>query len=88
MERQRADVLGKANKKPPSHKRIRKKRTAIPVAAPKVPSLASMGSGDGIVGLNYNVKEDKTWRVNPTERGICLLWLYFIIKIYYNSFLM
>ncbi|XP_029033952.1 rho GTPase-activating protein 190 isoform X4 [Osmia bicornis bicornis] len=69
LERQKvADVLGKANKKPPSHKRIRKKRTAIPVAAPKVPSLASMGSGDGIVGLNYNIKEDKNWRVNPAER--------------------
>lgn len=85
MERQRiADISGKANKKPPSHKRIRKKRTPIFVASPKVPS--SMGSGDSI-GLNYNIKEVKL-RVNPTERGICLLWLYFIIKIYYNSFLM
>lgn len=89
LERQRvADVLGKVNKKPPSHKRIRKKRTAIPVAAPKVPSLASMGSGDGIVGLNYNVKEDKSWRVNPTERGIICIHYddsvnCFIIKICY-----
>ncbi|XP_028519787.1 rho GTPase-activating protein 190 isoform X2 [Apis cerana] len=65
LERQRiADISGKANKKPPSHKRIRKKRTPIFVASPKVPS--SMGSGDGI-GLNYNVKEVKL-RVNPTER--------------------
>ncbi|XP_043801335.1 rho GTPase-activating protein 190 isoform X1 [Apis laboriosa] len=65
LERQRiADISGKANKKPPSHKRIRKKRTPIFVASPKVPS--SMGSGDSI-GLNYNVKEVKL-RVNPTER--------------------
>lgn len=70
LERQRVtDALGKANKKPSSHKRIRKKRTAIPVATPKVPSLASMGSGDGIVGLNYNMKEDKNWRVDPVDRG-------------------
>ncbi|KAG6799126.1 rho GTPase-activating protein [Apis mellifera caucasica] len=65
LERQRiADISGKANKKPPSHKRIRKKRTPIFVASPKVPS--SMGSGDSI-GLNYNVKEIKP-RINPTER--------------------
>ncbi|XP_076178704.1 rho GTPase-activating protein 190 isoform X5 [Ptiloglossa arizonensis] len=71
LERQRgvADVLCKVTKKPATHKRIRKKRTAIPVAAPKVPTLASMGSGDGIVGLNYNVKEDKNWRGDPVERG-------------------
>lgn len=70
MERQRAtDVLSKGNKKPSSHKRIRKKRTAIPVATPKVPSLASMGSGDGIVGLNYNIKDDKNWRVDLADRG-------------------
>lgn len=66
-----ADILGKVNKKPAMHKR-RKKRTAIPVATPKVPPLASLGSGDGIVGLNYNVKEDKNWRVDPTERGAYL----------------
>ncbi|XP_033214904.1 rho GTPase-activating protein 190 isoform X3 [Belonocnema kinseyi] len=63
-----ADLRGVANKKAPAHKRIRKKRTAIPVATPKVPSLASMKSGDGIVGLNYGVKEDKSWRVDPNER--------------------
>ncbi|XP_025993656.1 rho GTPase-activating protein 190 isoform X3 [Solenopsis invicta] len=69
LERQRAtDALIKGNKKCSSHKRIRKKRTAIPVATPKVPSLASMGSGDGIVGLNYNMKDDKNWRVDPAER--------------------
>ncbi|XP_076636409.1 rho GTPase-activating protein 190 isoform X1 [Colletes latitarsis] len=71
LERQRmADVLVKANKKPATHKRIRKKRIAIPVAAPKVPSLVSMGSGDGIVSLNYNIKEDKNWRGDPVERGV------------------
>lgn len=83
MERQRggvADVLGKINKKPQSHKRIRKKRTAIPVAAPKVPSLASMGSGDGIGGLNYNAKEDKNWRINLTERGMHLLYFHYIFS--------
>lgn len=70
MERQRAtDVLNKTSKKSLSHKRIRKKRTAIPVATPKVPSLASMGSGDGIVGLNYNMKDDKNWRVDSADRG-------------------
>lgn len=70
LERQRvADVIAKANKKPTTHKRIRKKRAAIPVATPKVPSLGSMASGDGIVGLNYSVKDDKTWRIDITERG-------------------
>ena len=64
-----ADLLGVANKKASAHKRIRKKRTAIPVATPKVPTLANMKSGDGIVGLNYGVKEDKSWRVDPNERG-------------------
>lgn len=69
MERQRAtDVLCKSSKKSLSHKRIRKKRTAIPVATPKVPSLASMGSGDGL-GMNYNMKDDKNWRVDPVDRG-------------------
>ncbi|XP_011307003.1 rho GTPase-activating protein 190 isoform X6 [Fopius arisanus] len=69
LERQRvADVIAKANKKPTTHKRTRKKRAAIPVATPKVPSLGSMTSGDGIVGLNYSVKDDKTWRIDLTER--------------------
>ncbi|XP_024940341.1 rho GTPase-activating protein 190 isoform X7 [Cephus cinctus] len=69
LERQRiSDVLGKMNKKPSTHKRTRKKRTAIPVATPKVPSLASMTSGDGIVGLNYTMKDDKSWRMDPAER--------------------
>jgi len=81
LERQRAtDVLSKANKKPSSHKRIRKKRTAIPVATPKVPSLASMGSGDGIVGLNYNMKDDKNWRVDPADRGKSFDYFMFIYK--------
>lgn len=71
LERQRGvtDVLAKSIKKPATHKRIRKKRAAIPVATPKVPSLASMGGNDGIVGLNYSIKEDKNWRIDPTERG-------------------
>lgn len=69
LERQKiVDALGKVNKKPLTHKRIRKKRIAIPVATPKVPSLASMGSGDGIVGMNYNLKDDKNWRIDPAER--------------------
>ncbi|XP_076751830.1 rho GTPase-activating protein 190 isoform X3 [Xylocopa sonorina] len=69
LERQRvAGILSKTNKKPPSHKRTRKKRAPIFVAGPTVPSLSNVGSGDGIVGLNYNVKEDKNWRTNPAER--------------------
>lgn len=69
-ERQRSvDLLGKANKKPSTHKRIRKKRTAIPVATPKVPLLSSLGSGEGIPGLNYSMKEDKTWRHDTMDRG-------------------
>lgn len=77
-----AEALGKANnKKTSSHKRTRKKRTAIPVATPKVPTLAGMpGSGggignfgDGIVGLNYSMKDDKNWRVDPTERGTFII---------------
>lgn len=80
MERQRAtDVLSKTSKKSLSHKRIRKKRTAIPVATPKVPSLASMGSGDGIVGLNYNMKDDKNWRVDSADRG---KFFYFLTNYY------
>ncbi|XP_026673427.1 rho GTPase-activating protein 190 isoform X4 [Ceratina calcarata] len=68
LERQRvAGILSKASKKPPSHKRTRKKRAPIFVAGPTVPTSASMG-GDGIIGLNYNVKEDKSWRTNPVER--------------------
>lgn len=76
LERQKvADVMGKANKKALSHKRIRKKRTAIPVATPKVPSLAGIGTNDGIVGLNYTIKDDKNWRVDSLERGgFCLGW--------------
>ncbi|XP_076668490.1 rho GTPase-activating protein 190 isoform X2 [Andrena cerasifolii] len=58
LERHRvADVSGKGNKKPATHKRIRKKT-----------SLASMGSGDGIIQLGYSVKEDKNWRLNTVER--------------------
>ena len=88
LERQRvAEALGKANnKKLSSHKRTRKKRTAIPVATPKVPSLVGLSvplgvggviSGgsltDGIVGLNYSLREDKSWRVDPAERGTNLM---------------
>lgn len=82
LERQRTtDALIKGNKKCSSHKRIRKKRTAIPVATPKVPLLASMGSGDGIVGLNYNMKDEKNWRVDPTERGkIASSFIYIFLK--------
>ncbi|XP_014212996.1 rho GTPase-activating protein 190 [Copidosoma floridanum] len=75
LERQRiAEALGKLNnKKISSHKRTRKKRTAIPVATPKVPSLSGISGGggpltDGIIGLNYSVKDDKSWRVDSTER--------------------
>jgi hypothetical protein len=35
------DVYSKVNRKPTSHKRVRKKRTAIPVATPRVPTLPS-----------------------------------------------
>lgn len=75
LERQRmvADALSKVNnKKSSSHKRSRKKRTAIPVATPKVPTLGGMPGGgmvDGIVGLNYSVKDDKSWRMDSTEKG-------------------
>jgi hypothetical protein len=71
LERQSAiDVLNKANKKPLTfHKRIRKKRFAISVATLKVPLLANMGSGDDIVDLNYNIKDDKNWRVNAVDSG-------------------
>ncbi|XP_058794856.1 rho GTPase-activating protein 190 isoform X2 [Phymastichus coffea] len=78
LERQKvAEALGKAinNKKLSSHKRTRKKRTAIPVATPKVPTLAGIAGGggavltDGIVGLNYTaVKDDKGWRIDSTEK--------------------
>ncbi|KAJ8665241.1 hypothetical protein QAD02_006903 [Eretmocerus hayati] len=77
LERQRvAEALGKANnnRKTSSHKRTRKKRTAIPVATPKVPSMISGMSGvgaalsDGIVGLNYSAKDDKSWRMDSAER--------------------
>lgn len=64
-----ADVFNKGNKKSASHKRIRKKRTAIPVATPKVPSLASIGSADA--AHNYSIKDDKSWRVDSMERGQC-----------------
>lgn len=87
LERQRVtDVLGKANKKPSTHKRIRKKRTAIPVATPKVPLLASMvGSGDGIVGLNYNMKDDKNWRIDPADRGMNFFYIYwYSFLVVYN----
>lgn len=88
LERQRAtDALIKGNKKPSSHKRIRKKRTAIPVATPKVPSLASMGSGDGIVGLNYNMKDEKNWRVDPAERGKIFFSFIFFLSMSDYKFL-
>ncbi|XP_011497182.1 PREDICTED: rho GTPase-activating protein 190 [Ceratosolen solmsi marchali] len=77
LERQRvAEALSKVNnKKLSSHKRTRKKRTAIPVATPKVPQLSGMsgviGSGlsDGIIGLNYNMKDDKSWRIDLNDRA-------------------
>ncbi|XP_046620253.1 rho GTPase-activating protein 190 isoform X2 [Neodiprion virginianus] len=68
-ERQRPmEFLGKGNKKSLTHKRIRKKRTAIPVATPKVPLLSSLGGGEGITRLNYTIKEDKNWRHDTMER--------------------
>uniref|UniRef100_A0ABD2W3P8 Rho GTPase-activating protein 190 n=1 Tax=Trichogramma kaykai TaxID=54128 RepID=A0ABD2W3P8_9HYME len=77
LERQKviAEALGKLpnNKKLSSHKRQRKKRTAIPVATPKVPSLPGLGTpgmlADGIVGLNYTVKDDKSWRLDGNDQG-------------------
>lgn len=87
LERQRVtDALGKANKKPLSYKRIRKKRTAIPVATPKVPSLASIGSGDGIC-LNYNTKDDKNWHVDPADRGAYFLLFCFFYFILFEVYL-
>lgn len=89
-----AEALSKANnKKISSHKRTRKKRTAIPVATPKVPTLAGMpGSGggmanfgDGIVGLNYSMKDDKNWRVDPTERGTVFYFIKHIVYLQLKS---
>lgn len=82
-----ADYVGSVNKKTSAHKRIRKKRTPIPVATPKVPSLTSMKSGEGIVGLNYGMKEDKNWRMDPNERGEIFLLGKFEIKIFKVYFL-
>lgn len=48
-ERRKAgDIFSKVNRKPQSHKRMRKKRVAIPVQPPTIP-LSSMGDGPAMM---------------------------------------
>jgi hypothetical protein len=73
--RQRAaDIYSKVNRKPTPHKRIRKKRTAIPVATPRVPPLQppfAAATADGAGVLNYRFKEERArGGCDSSEKGI------------------
>lgn len=61
MERkqQAAEAYNKASRKPTPHKRVRKKRTAIPVPTPRVPNMQSFAP-DGAGMLSYRLKDDKS----------------------------
>ncbi|XP_071440115.1 rho GTPase-activating protein 190 isoform X6 [Hetaerina americana] len=55
------DTYSKVNRKPTPHKRTRKKRTAIPVATPRVPPIqpfSALSDGPGL--LNYRFKEERS----------------------------
>lgn len=54
-----AEAYSKANRKPAPHKRVRKKRTAIPVPTPRVPNMQSFAP-DGAGMLSYRLKDDKS----------------------------
>ncbi|GLH15540.1 Rho GTPase-activating protein 190 [Gryllus bimaculatus] len=59
--RQRAaDIYCKVNRKPTPHKRIRKKRTAIPVPTPRVPPIQAFVPPEGAAMLNYQLKEEQS----------------------------
>ncbi|XP_066996552.2 rho GTPase-activating protein 190 isoform X2 [Anabrus simplex] len=59
--RQRAaDIYCKVNRKPTPHKRIRKKRTAIPVPTPRVPPVQPFATSDATGILNYQLKEEQS----------------------------
>ncbi|XP_046406932.1 rho GTPase-activating protein 190 isoform X3 [Ischnura elegans] len=55
------DTYSKVNRKPTPHKRTRKKRTAIPVATPRVPPIqpfSALSDGPGL--LSYRFKEERS----------------------------
>ncbi|XP_026272441.1 rho GTPase-activating protein 190 isoform X2 [Frankliniella occidentalis] len=54
-----AEAYSKANRKPAPHKRVRKKRTAIPVPTPRVPNMQSFAP-DGAGMLSYRLKDEKS----------------------------
>ncbi|KAG8238832.1 hypothetical protein J437_LFUL018708 [Ladona fulva] len=54
------DTYSKVNRKPTPHKRIRKKRTAIPVATPRVPPIQPFAAADGPGLLSYRFKEERS----------------------------
>lgn len=74
--RQRAaDMYCKVNRKGTPHKRVRKKRTAIPVATPRVPSTALVGGAGQATAplLSYQMKEEAglgPGADSPGEKGI------------------
>lgn len=68
MERRQraAEVYCKVNRKPGTHKRPRKKRTAIPVQPPRVPQLQNMGSM-GSQQMSVNPEQDTDKANVPSE---------------------
>ncbi|XP_049781040.1 rho GTPase-activating protein 190 isoform X2 [Schistocerca cancellata] len=59
--RQRAaDAYCKVNRKPTPHKRMRKKRTAIPVPTPRVPSSQPSVTAENLNIANYQLKDEQS----------------------------
>lgn len=65
------DGYYKMNRKSQTHKRMRKKRTAIPVQPPKVPSFGTFVSPPEIPPLMYQkMKAEATKKLSTLEKGL------------------
>lgn len=76
-----AEAYSKANRKSTPHKRVRKKRTAIPVPTPRVPNTQPYAP-DGAGMLSYRLKDEKSRGAGDSlDRGTnfvhCILLFFF-----------
>lgn len=78
-----SEVFSKISRKPTTHKRARKKRTAIPVATPRVPPLSSNGPNPPLPPTDFNYafkgQDNKIESLDKSK-----LTILFIISFFYD----
>lgn len=80
------DGYYKMNRKSQTHKRMRKKRTAIPVQPPKVPSFGTFVSPPEIPPLMYQkMKAEATKKLSTLEKGLSpgIIYAFELCKFYW-----